>query len=82
LAWWRNVSRRTRSEDDARERWIEAAAADLRAALGNPAVRADLAALLVGDPQDVKRRRRLADLQEELSGFDLTWQRTERDTDG
>jgi len=38
-------------------------------------VRDDLAALLVGDLQDVKRRRRLADLKEELSGFDLTWQR-------
>jgi len=50
-------------------------AAALRAALDDPAVRDDLAALLVGDLQDVKRRRRLADLKEELSGFDLTWQR-------
>jgi hypothetical protein len=68
--------------DDARERWIEATAAKLRAALEIPAVRADLSALLVGDHQDVKRRRRLADLQEELSGFDLTWQRTEGKSDG
>jgi hypothetical protein len=62
-------------DDDARERWIEDTAAALRAALDDPAVRDDLAALLVGDIQDVKRRRRLADLKEELSGFDLTWQR-------
>jgi|SoiMetStandDraft_2_1073263.scaffolds.fasta_scaffold18247_6 hypothetical protein len=62
-------------DDDARERWIEDTAAALRAALDDPAVRDDLAALLVGDLQDVKRRRRLADLKEELSGFDLTWQR-------
>jgi hypothetical protein len=68
--------------DDVRERWIEAAAADLRAALQDAAIRAELAALLVGDPQDVKRRRRLADLQEELSGFDLRWQRTGGDDDG
>ena len=62
-------------DDDDRQRWIEAAAADLRAALQDPAIRADVAALLVGDLQDVKRHRRLADLKEELSGFDLTWQR-------
>lgn len=62
-------------DDDTRERWIEDTAAALRAALDDPAVRDDLAALLVGDLQDVKRRRRLADLEEELSGFDLTWQR-------
>jgi hypothetical protein len=62
-------------DDDARERWIEDTASALRAALDDPAVRDDLAALLVGDLQDVKRRRRLADLKEELSGFDLTWQR-------
>jgi hypothetical protein len=68
--------------DDARERWIEAAAADLRAALDDPAVRADLAALLVGDHQDGKRRRRLGELREELAGFELTWQRREGDDDG
>jgi hypothetical protein len=69
-------------DDDAQERWIEAAAVAMGAALADPAIRAELSALLVGDPQDVKRRRRLADLQEELSGFDLTWQRREGDQDG
>jgi hypothetical protein len=69
-------------DDEARQRWIEAAAADLRAALEDPAVRADVAALLVGDRQDVKRRRRLEELQAELAEFDLTWQRTEGNGDG
>lgn len=69
-------------DDDARERWIEAVAADLRAALADPAIRADLAACLVGDSQDVKRRRRLADLQEELSGFELRWERREGESEG
>jgi hypothetical protein len=67
---------------DERERWIEDTAAVLRAALDDPAVRADLAALLVGDRQDVKRRRRLEDVREELSGYELTWQRTEGKSDG
>lgn len=67
-------------DDEARQHWIEAAAADLRAALEDPAVRADVAALMVGDRQDVKRRRRLEELQAELVGFDLHWQRT--DTEG
>ena len=69
-------------DDDDRQRWIEAAAADLRAALQDPAIRADLSALLVGHRQAVKRRRRLAELQSELAGFDLHWQRTEGDGDG
>jgi hypothetical protein len=67
-------------DDEARQRWIEAVAADLRAALEDPAVRADVAALLVGDRQAVKRRRRLDELQAELAGFDLQWQR--RDSEG
>jgi hypothetical protein len=62
-------------DDEARQRWIEAAAADLRTALADPSVRADLAAFLVGDRHDLKRRRRLGELREELSGFDLVWQR-------
>jgi hypothetical protein len=70
------------SPDDERARWIESMAADLRAALDDPAVRADVAALLVGDPQDVKRRRRLEDVREELSGYELRWQRTEGESSG
>jgi hypothetical protein len=68
-------------EDDERARWIEATAADLRAALSVPAIREELSALLVGDPQDVKRRRRLEDVREELSGYELRWQR-EGESDG
>lgn len=68
-------------DDEARQRWIECAAADLRAALRDPGVRADLAALLVGDRDGLKRRRRLADLQEELSGYELRWERREGDQD-
>jgi hypothetical protein len=63
--------------DDERRQWIEAAAADLRAVLSVPAVRAELTALLVGDGREVKRRRRLEVVREELSGFDLAWQRKE-----
>ena len=67
--------------DDERKRWIEAAAADLRAALADPAVRADVAALTYGDGFEVKRRRWLEALTEELAGFDLTWQRTQGESD-
>jgi hypothetical protein len=63
------------SPDDERARWIEAMAADLREALDVPAIREELSGLLVGDPQDAKRRHRLGELREELDGFDLTWQR-------
>jgi hypothetical protein len=65
----------TDPEDDERARWIESTAADLRAVLADPAIRADLSALLVGDGHELKRRRRLAELREDLAGFELTWQR-------
>jgi hypothetical protein len=70
------------ASDDDRERWIESTAADLRAVLEDPAVRAELSALLVGDPQDVKRRRRLGELRDELSGYELRWGQREGDSDG
>jgi hypothetical protein len=72
----------TEPDDDERARWIEAMAADMRAALSVPAIREELSGLLVGDPQDAKRRLRLGELREELDGFDLTWQRREGDGDG
>jgi hypothetical protein len=62
-------------DDDERRQWIESTAADLRAVLADPAIRADLSALLVGDGHELKRRRRLAELREDLAGFELTWQR-------
>jgi hypothetical protein len=64
-------------DDDERRQWIESTAADLRAVLADPAIRADLSALLVGDGHELKRRRRLHELREELSGYDLAWQRRE-----
>jgi hypothetical protein len=41
-----------------------------------------VAALLVGDPAEVTRRRRLGELRDELSGYELRWQRTEGAGDG
>jgi hypothetical protein len=40
-----------------------------------------VAALTYGDGFEVKRRRWLEALTEELAGFDLTWQRTEGESD-
>jgi hypothetical protein len=45
----------------------------IRAALADPAVRAEIAALAVGD--DERRKRRLAELERELAQHELTWQR-------
>jgi hypothetical protein len=61
--------------------WIEDAAAAIAGALKDPAIRADVSALMVGSGPDVKRRRRLEDLREELAGFELAWQRREGESD-
>jgi hypothetical protein len=45
----------------------------IRTALADPAVRAEIAALVLGD--DERRKRRLAELQAELDQHELTWQR-------
>jgi hypothetical protein len=66
--------------DDERARWIESMAADLRAALDDPDVRAEVAGLVTGEPD--RRARRLEALAEELSGYELAWQRREGDSDG
>jgi hypothetical protein len=43
----------------------------IRAALADPAVRANVAALLTGE--DDARKRRLAELERELAGMELRW---------
>jgi hypothetical protein len=48
-------------------------AAAIRAALADPATRAEIAALVVGD--DERRQRRLQELEQELAGYELQWQR-------
>jgi len=45
--------------------------AAIRAALADPAVRANVAALLTGE--DDARKRRLAELERELAGMELRW---------
>jgi hypothetical protein len=50
---------------DAREAWIQRRAAELRAVLADPQARAEVLALLSGDDPEVKRQRRLAELETE-----------------
>jgi hypothetical protein len=55
-----------------REQWIENHAAELRHVLSDPGVRAELAGLLGGDDQEQRRQRRLAELEHEIEGMELT----------
>jgi hypothetical protein len=59
--------------DDERDRWIQRNASELQRALANPAVRAELLALLGGDVDQQRRQRRLAELAQELDGMEVTW---------
>jgi hypothetical protein len=43
--------------------------------LGDATVRAQIAALVVGDPVDARRKRRLADREREGAGDEAGWQR-------
>jgi hypothetical protein len=52
----------------------------IRSALADPAVRAEIAALLTGQ-QDAKERH-LGQLAAELAHFELTWQRREDGEEG
>jgi hypothetical protein len=58
---------------DAREQWIAEHAADFRRVLADAEVRAEVLALLNGDDQETRRKRRLAELEQELAGYELQW---------
>jgi hypothetical protein len=58
---------------DAREAWISVHAAELRRVLADPQARAEVLALLNGDDQETRRKRRLAELEQELAGYELQW---------
>jgi predicted nucleic acid-binding protein len=51
--------------------WVERTAADLGLALADPAVRAEVLALLDGHERD--RGRRLAAARAELAGLEVRW---------
>jgi hypothetical protein len=54
---------------------VDELTAAIRAALADPSIRANVAALLTGE--DDARKRRLAELQEELAGMELRWGRAD-----
>jgi hypothetical protein len=54
---------------------VDELTAAIRAALADPAIRAEVAALLTGE--DDARKRRLEELQEELAGMELRWGRAD-----
>ena len=58
---------------DDTQAWVERNAAQLRAALANPQVRADVLALLGADDEPRRRERRLEELRRELAGRELRW---------
>jgi hypothetical protein len=62
------------------QEWIDANAARLGRALTDPAVRAELLALLGTDDADRRRARRLAEARRELERLEVRW-RIGEDTD-
>lgn len=62
---------------DAREAWIRKHAAELRRVLEHPQARAEILALLNGDDEETRRKRRLAELQAGINQHQLKWQRRE-----
>ena len=65
------IARRVQAMD-AREAWIARHAAEIRAVLADAGVRAELVGILGGDDQEQRRQRRLAELEQELDGMELT----------
>jgi hypothetical protein len=58
--------------DDSRA-WIERNGARLSHALADPAIRAELLALLGGEYQERRRRRRLEEIACELAAMEIRW---------
>jgi hypothetical protein len=55
------------------EAWVAEHAALIRRVLADPEVRADVLALLAGDDHQARRRRRLAELEQELARMEIRW---------
>jgi predicted nucleic acid-binding protein len=59
------------NDDDSTAAWVERNAAQLGRALADPAVRAEVLALLAGHERD--QARRLEAARAELAGLEVTW---------
>jgi hypothetical protein len=68
----------TELEDD--DEAVLRMAAVIRDALDDPAVRADVVALVAGEAD--RRERRLGELADELAGYELRWGQREGDSGG
>jgi hypothetical protein len=64
---------------DEREEWIERNAVQARRALLDPAVRAELLALLGTDDSAQRRARRLEDARRDLASMELRWKLAEEE---
>ena len=62
---------------DEREDWLEENAARLREVLADPAVSAELLALLGMDDEGRQRERRLEEARRELASIELRWKLAE-----
>jgi len=58
--------------DDSRA-WIERDGTRLSHALADPAIRAELLALLGGEYQQLRRRRRLEEIERDLADMEVRW---------
>ena len=67
---------------DKHKTWIDAAAAELGQTLANPAIRAELLALLAGTKDERERQRRLEAARSELAALEVTWPLLEEEPDG
>jgi hypothetical protein len=65
-----------------KDAWIERNADQLALTLADPAVRAELLALLNGTDDERQRQRRLEAARLELAGLDVTWPQLEEEPDG
>jgi hypothetical protein len=61
--------------------WIDAAAAELSRTLADPAVRAELLALLGGVDDECRQQRRLDAARRELEALEVRWALLEGDDD-
>jgi hypothetical protein len=67
---------------DRREAWIERTADQLALTLADPAVRAELLALLAGTKDERERQRRLEAARRELAALEVTWPLLKEEPDG
>jgi hypothetical protein len=58
---------------DDQDAWVEHNAAELRRTLADPAVRAEVLALLGADDSGRRRQRRLEEARRELAGLEVRW---------